>query len=955
MRKTISYALCLLLIFAVPPAHALAQQGRERLSLENLKDAIAAGSAMFSPFAAPVAASFSTAVAVNASTVIQLQGSDPDGTPLTYATPGLPSHGTLSQLNTATGAVVYTPAAGYTGSDSFTYTVTSGGDTTAAAIVTITVTAAKTRIIDTLTNPDGNPRKGRVTFILTTAAASPAGVTPANASVSAQLTSTGQFDVSVYPSRALSPQQYYQVWYEESGSLNRQLLGVYDIPASTTTITLAPYRVTDTNLAARYTFVSEASLKAAISAGSAQLLLGSDAPGDLYYRGSDGLLKRLPAGAAGQTLGIASGLPAWMDPDGGVEGLASQAVAYWKLDESGGAPYQNSVGSDVITPSGSFAGAGKVGSAPSFYHADSRYASAPDSAALSATAGQPLSLAFWYYHELDPTGNNPGVAAKTGGALNEYQVYFNKLAHRLGFTVWSGATATEVFTPTDSITAGAWNFVEAWHDPTAATINIRLNRGTTSSAAFAGTINDSNSPFQLGRSGGEYLSARIDELGLWKTVLSAQQSEALYNGTAGTTWPFSSSSSAASSGAKTYTFDIKEDFGASGSETTTTTSGSTLAGATSINVASAASFAVGQGLLIFDAGAGTDDYAGEITAVAGNTLTVTPATSRTVAAGTSVWHDDCGAMQASLDASTAGAKTLLPRGYYRCNRPLNPTTNSVLAYVMNGSGNAPYTAAWEGEFVTRTSENAPPTTGVVIDFSRISSKTSSGTFPSFLACKAYSDTQLGLAQFNYAAPELRNIYLRAGPNPQLSALNFNNCIDADVRNVQYDTNELFGSVTEPTNTQSTFLIAPGINNHAQITLEQISGFGFHNCYQFSEHVKFDVICSRAKVGIVATNGGHLNQGKAHFEAVPTWLKAPALTYKFSILATVKYERGVAAAGLWWGAVANKDIDVTVAGDVRGRVDYLMTQPPSGVTTNNMQSTNTSTFLKLVNLYTGAEH
>jgi hypothetical protein len=41
------------------------------------------------------------------------------------------------------------------------------------------------------------------------------------------------------------------------------------------------------------------------------LNLGSDATADVYYRGSDGLLKRLPAGSNGQVLKLSSGLPSW--------------------------------------------------------------------------------------------------------------------------------------------------------------------------------------------------------------------------------------------------------------------------------------------------------------------------------------------------------------------------------------------------------------------------------------------------------------------------------------------------------------------------------------------------------------------------------------------------------------------------------------------------------------------
>jgi hypothetical protein len=215
--------------------------------------------------AAPAAASFSTAVPVTVQSVIQLQGSDADGTSLTYATTSGPSHGALSNLNTATGAVVYTPTAGYTGSDSFTYTVTSGGDTSSAGTVTITVTAAKTRVIDTFTNPDGTARSGKVTFILTKASSSPSGLIPAGASVTCLLSAAGQCDVSIYPSRAVSPVQFYQVLFNDSYG-NSQLLGLYDIPASTTTITLAGHRITDTNLQNQFVFASKAEVDALTAA-----------------------------------------------------------------------------------------------------------------------------------------------------------------------------------------------------------------------------------------------------------------------------------------------------------------------------------------------------------------------------------------------------------------------------------------------------------------------------------------------------------------------------------------------------------------------------------------------------------------------------------------------------------------------------------------------------------------
>ncbi|MCA1567232.1 MAG: cadherin-like domain-containing protein [Acidobacteria bacterium] len=261
IRTSLSLALALLLVFAHAPV-AFATSAPTRAQLEALTAKIAAASVAF---AAPTAASFSTIVPANRQSAITLQGADPDGTALTYAIAAGPSQGALSGLNTATGVVVYTPVASYTGADSFTYTVTSGGDTTAAATVTLTVSNQKTRIIDSVVDSAGVPRSGKVTFILTQQVATPDGLAPVGSSVSASL-SSGVFDISVFPSRSLSPNAYYQVWWSDASTTNKELLGVYDIPLSTSTVTLAAYKVMDTNLAARYTFASTAAVAALTTA-----------------------------------------------------------------------------------------------------------------------------------------------------------------------------------------------------------------------------------------------------------------------------------------------------------------------------------------------------------------------------------------------------------------------------------------------------------------------------------------------------------------------------------------------------------------------------------------------------------------------------------------------------------------------------------------------------------------
>ncbi|MDO8607286.1 MAG: cadherin-like domain-containing protein [Phaeospirillum sp.] len=62
---------------------------------------------------------------------------NPDDNPLTYSTESAPAHGSISFA--ANGTYIYTPTVGYTGSDSFTYTV-SDGTSTATGTITLTVT-----------------------------------------------------------------------------------------------------------------------------------------------------------------------------------------------------------------------------------------------------------------------------------------------------------------------------------------------------------------------------------------------------------------------------------------------------------------------------------------------------------------------------------------------------------------------------------------------------------------------------------------------------------------------------------------------------------------------------------------------------------------------------------------------------------------------------------------------
>lgn len=89
----------------------------------------------------PVAVNDSASTAPNTAVSISplANDSDPGADPITITSVGTPSHGSVT-LNGAT--VTYTPAAGYTGSDTFTYAISDGDGGTASAAVNVTIAGA---------------------------------------------------------------------------------------------------------------------------------------------------------------------------------------------------------------------------------------------------------------------------------------------------------------------------------------------------------------------------------------------------------------------------------------------------------------------------------------------------------------------------------------------------------------------------------------------------------------------------------------------------------------------------------------------------------------------------------------------------------------------------------------------------------------------------------------------
>jgi hypothetical protein len=90
---------------------------------------------------APTATDRTLTVPFETATPVTVAGTDPESSPLTYAVATPPGHGTLS--GTAP-ALTYTPAGGYSGPDSFTFTVSDGAKSDTGTVSITVETASPT-------------------------------------------------------------------------------------------------------------------------------------------------------------------------------------------------------------------------------------------------------------------------------------------------------------------------------------------------------------------------------------------------------------------------------------------------------------------------------------------------------------------------------------------------------------------------------------------------------------------------------------------------------------------------------------------------------------------------------------------------------------------------------------------------------------------------------------------
>lgn len=222
-------------------------------------------------------------------------------------------------------------------------------------------------------------------------------------------------------------------------------------------------------------------------------------------------------------------------------GITTSLIAYWKLEEASGTRLDElngcgGSGCDLTDNNTVTQATGKLGNAAQFTNANLEYLDRADHADLS-TGDIDFTLTAWVY--LDSVSAGRTIASKTStGAAGEYTLNYFNSPSQFQFSIYNGTTNVTVGSGSAPST-GTWYFVVAWHDAAANTINIQINNGTPASTSDL-TISDTTQAFRIGRNGTGtgYMDGRIDAVGFWKKVLSADERTCLYSGGAGMEYPF---------------------------------------------------------------------------------------------------------------------------------------------------------------------------------------------------------------------------------------------------------------------------------------------------------------------------------------------------------------------------------------------------------------------------------
>jgi hypothetical protein len=216
--------------------------------------------------------------------------------------------------------------------------------------------------------------------------------------------------------------------------------------------------------------------------------------------------------------------------------LLTNLVSYWKLDEASGTRADAHGPNPLTDHNGVGSAAGKIANGAAFVAASAQSLTYAD--ATAPLGDEDFTYALWINQAtINPSGGM--VVTKDDVSGRSYGIYVNS-----GARFWFNADNPRAdVLDAPGMLVGTWYFLVAWHDATANTISLQVNNGPMSSAPTGGVFpNASAVPVRIGARQypgfEQYFNGLIDEVGLWRRVLTPAERTQLYNAGNGLTYPF---------------------------------------------------------------------------------------------------------------------------------------------------------------------------------------------------------------------------------------------------------------------------------------------------------------------------------------------------------------------------------------------------------------------------------
>lgn len=205
--------------------------------------------------------------------------------------------------------------------------------------------------------------------------------------------------------------------------------------------------------------------------------------------------------------------------------LTDNLQACWELDNVNDAHNANTL---TNTGSATFAPA-KVGNGVDL-NGSSQYLSIADNPVLSM-GDIDFTIQAWV--KFNDLGSTHVVLGKGQVAGPEYILYSNASAE-INFRVDNGIGffPTAVFSGASTDT---WYHLIGYHNATTDEIGLIVNNGTPATVSYTHGSQDSGSSFMIGEdgSGARWMNGIVDQVAIWKRVLTGAEIAELYNGGSG--------------------------------------------------------------------------------------------------------------------------------------------------------------------------------------------------------------------------------------------------------------------------------------------------------------------------------------------------------------------------------------------------------------------------------------